>query len=209
MLCYWVMLRLFDLNPTPYHWLAWLLHSVNVALVYAILRHLTGSFTGAASAAMLFAFHSDFRDIYWSFGTIFELTAGSLFFAGILIWIRAHNPAIKIFVAAAVYLTAIKAKEMAVTLPAVWLIYELLIRGSPLATAIRQTAAAAAPGVWLAFSKFNGMRGISPEHPYYMDWSGLTFGSGYGWYFNRLFYTDIHWQKWIIGSLALALLLAL
>src|ERR1700758_2272408 len=29
MLCYWVLLRFFDLNPAAYHWLAWSFHVAN------------------------------------------------------------------------------------------------------------------------------------------------------------------------------------
>src|SRR6516164_5567459 len=43
LMCYWLTLRFFDLNPAAYHWLAWLLHAANTAFVYFVLKQLTGS----------------------------------------------------------------------------------------------------------------------------------------------------------------------
>ena len=86
MLFYWIGLRLFGTNALPYHELAWILHTVNTALVYLVLLRITGSRPGAAVGAMLFASQAVFESIYWNFGTIFELVSGCLFFLGVLLW---------------------------------------------------------------------------------------------------------------------------
>jgi len=75
MMCYWVLLRFFGLNSTAYHWLAWSFHTANTVLVYFVLKQFTRSRAGAAVGAMLFASQAVFADLYWDFGTIFDLVA--------------------------------------------------------------------------------------------------------------------------------------
>jgi hypothetical protein len=72
-LFYWIFWRLFDLNPLPYHLFAWAIHTTNVILLFVLLSRIVGSRYGAAVRALLFGFRANFTDIYWSFGTIFEL----------------------------------------------------------------------------------------------------------------------------------------
>ena len=79
MLFYWAALQLFDRNAFGYHLIMWALHSVNVFLVYIVLKRLTDSRTGSAIGAMLYVFPAVFNDLFWSFGTIFELVGASLF----------------------------------------------------------------------------------------------------------------------------------
>src|SRR5207244_2454606 len=123
MLCYWVLLRFFDLNPAAYHWLAWSLHAANTAFVYFILKRLTESRAGAVVGAMLFTSQAVFGDIYWNFGTIFELVAAFFSFVGILLWISKRRGWLHVVVASLVLLLAVKGKEMALTLPLIWLSY--------------------------------------------------------------------------------------
>ena len=88
MLVYQVALGVFDRDPLPYHLLMWVLHAVNVALVYLVLQRFTESRAGASVGAMLYAYPAVFSDVFWSFGIIFELTGAALFFAGMLVWQR-------------------------------------------------------------------------------------------------------------------------
>src|SRR5262249_20615477 len=91
MMFYWVLLNLFGLDAHAYHVVAWALHAANTALVYAILRRVTDSNAGAAVGAMLFACEAVFVDLYWSFGTIFELVCALAMFTGILLWNRENR----------------------------------------------------------------------------------------------------------------------
>ena len=121
MLCYWVVGKLFDLDPLPYRIFAWSIHAANTALVYLILKRITKARSGAAAGAMLFSSQAAFADIYWSFGTIFELTCALLFFTGVLFWLNDRRSFVRIVIAAVLLLAALKAKEMAITLPVIWL----------------------------------------------------------------------------------------
>jgi hypothetical protein len=52
------------------------------------------------------------------------------------------------------------------------------------------------------------MHDIDPTRPYYLDLSVLTFGRGYGWYFNSLYDTHLRWGGWFILSAILAIFFA-
>src|SRR6266581_623601 len=121
MMCYWLLLRFFDLNPAAYHCLAWSLHTANTAFVYFILKRLTESRAGAAVGAMLFASQAVFAEIYWDFGTIFELVAAFFSFVGILLWTSQRRGWLHGLVASLILLLAVKGKEMALTMPLIWL----------------------------------------------------------------------------------------
>ncbi len=206
MLVYWMALRAFDRDPLPYHLLLWSLHALNVALVYTVLKRFTGSRAGAWIGAMLYAYPPVFNDVFWSFGTIFELTGAALFFAGMLVWQRKERTAGVVLGALVVFFFALKAKEMAITLPAIWLAQDLLLR-RPLKW--KQLSVIVLPsllGVWYGLRKVAEMRAPDPSQPYYMDLRGMVMGNGFGFYFNTLFTTHIRWELWSVCFAALLLL---
>src|SRR5436190_6362961 len=110
MLVYWIALRAFDRDPLPYHVVMWSLHAVNVALVYAVLKRFTESREGAYVGAMLYAYPAVFTDIFWSFGTIFELTGAALFFTGMLVWQRKERTPFVVVMALGIFFFALKTK---------------------------------------------------------------------------------------------------
>ena len=207
MLVYQIAFYIFDRDPRPYHWLIWSIHTLNVALVYLVLKRFTESRTGAAVGAMLFAYPPVFNDIFESFGTIFELTGAPLFFAGILLWRRKVRSLAVVVSACAVFILAVKAKEMAITLPAVWLLQDLLLR-RPFKW--KEFAAFLLPGsvgVWYGLQKVSEMRAPDLTQPYYMDLRGIVMGRGFGSYLNTLFETNFRWQIWCIGFTVVLLVL--
>ena len=107
MLFYWLELRLFGTNAIAYHVLAWLLHTVNTVLVYLVLRRIVQSHPGALVGTMLFACQAVFTDIYWNFGTIFELVSGLLFLVGILIWSSERRSWARVILATVVFVLAV------------------------------------------------------------------------------------------------------
>src|SRR5262245_3007855 len=125
MLFYWLLFRTFGLYAVPYHLVAWGLHITNVSLLYLLLRRIVGSRFAAATGALLFGFRANFTDIYWSFGFIFELVAALLMFVVLLIYSRKEKSYGTIAVIFALTVLAIKSKEMAITLPAVLIWYDI------------------------------------------------------------------------------------
>jgi hypothetical protein len=198
---YWLLLRAFDLNAFAYHIVAWCLHSANTALVYLILRRTTQSRAGAATGAMLFASAAVFSEIYWSFTTIFELVCAAAMFTGILLWDR-EDRSWSFFA----FIFAFKAKEMAATLPVIYFGCDLLLRRRLQLRNLWQLLPSAVFGVLYGLIQTANMRETSPADPYYLDLKWITLGRGYAGYFNGLLHTNLRWQYWAIGSVALLLL---
>jgi hypothetical protein len=196
---YWIALQLFDRNAFAFHVLLWSLHTLNVGLIYWTLRRFTGSEAGAAVGAMLFSSQYVFNDLYWSFGTIFEVVGLMLYLVGLLVWSRERRTITDAIVASIVFLFALKAKEMAITLPAIWLAYDLLVRPDFRWRMLTHFTMPSAAGAWYGLRKVVEMRSPLPDQPYYIDLSSLTLGRGFGAYFNTLFTTQWRWQIWAIG----------
>jgi hypothetical protein len=209
MMCYWLLLRFFDLNPTAYHCLAWSLHTANTALVYFVLKRLTESRAAAAVGAMLFASQTVFASIDWDFGTIFEIVAAFFSFVGLLLWTSERRGWWPVMIASLALLLAMKGKEMAVAMPLVWVSYDLLGRKNM----ERRMAAHWLPPIGFALlyglAKTAAMKGVVPGDPYYMSINGATLASGFGTYFNMLFTTNFRWQTWCMGFVTLVLVFTL
>jgi hypothetical protein len=112
-----------------------------------------------------------------------------------------------VLAACAVFTLAIKAKEMAITLPAVWLTQDLLLRRPLKWKDVFWIALPGLIGAWFGLQKIWEMRGTSPDDAYYMDIRGIVMGRAYGYYFNSLFETNLRWQVWAIGFVAVLLIL--
>src|SRR3989442_15907570 len=96
---------------------------------------------------------------------------------------------------------------MAITLPAVLVLYEICFRKHKVDT--RLLAFYGVLGFLSAvygYSRLLTMSSRSPSDPYYMDLSILTFGRGYGWYFDHLYGMKLRWAAWIITVFLLAVL---
>jgi len=204
MLVYWILWHMFGLNPLPYHLVAWAIHAANVVLLFVLLLRVVGSRYGAAVGALLFGFRANFADIYWSFGTIFELLALLLMLLAMLAYSSEMKFPWKLAAASLLYLLAVKSKEMAITLPAGLLLYDTCFSREPWT---KKTAALYAMlglfGLAFGYSKLTTMGSASRTAPYYMDISVLTLGRGYGWYFDHLYGMKIRWGAWIISAVLL------
>src|SRR4030095_8081382 len=142
--------------------------------------------SGAAVGAMLFASQAAFADIYWNFGSIFDLACAFGFFAGVLWWMNENRTWKTILGCTLVFLFALKAKEMAITLPAVWLLCDLLLRKRKLITATSNGVLPAAVGLWYGRRKFEQMGQSLPTGLYYMDVRWITLGRSLGVFFNSV-----------------------
>jgi hypothetical protein len=209
MFVYWIAEETFGLNPLAIHCLMWTIHAINTAIVYWILKRLTCSRAGAFVGAMLFASNHVLGDLYWNFGTIFELVGASLFFLGLLLWTTEHQSLRRVVLATVVFLLALKAKEMAITLPVIWLSYDLFVRRPLRWRKLLYLSLPALVAAWYALKKVRQMGGTDPAHPYFMDITGLTLGRGFGGYFGMLLPTDWRWQIWAITFVGALLVLVL
>src|SRR5262249_13279976 len=92
----------------------------------------------------------------------------------------------------------------------IWFAYELLIRRNLnwRKLWLRYTILGVVTA-WFALFKLTSMHDVDPTRPYYLDLSILTFGRGYGWYFNSLYQTHLRWSAWFIVSATAAIAFAI
>ena len=195
MLVYKIHFDLFHLDPLPYRITVFLLHALNILLVYLVLRQVIGSGYAAGFGALLFSYQLAFWHIFWQFGTIFELLAGTFFFLGILIFLRHGHSWPGVLSATVLFVLAIRSKEMAVTLPVVWLLYEII-------TAVRgpwkRFFLPAAIVGWFVYLKIATMEQSDPSMPYHMEISPAALFHGFCWYLNALWTVEWSPGVWIV-----------
>jgi len=99
---------------------------------------------------------------------------------------------------------------MALTLPAIWLAWDLMFR-NPLFSlkTLKKAAHVIAPGIMgLAYGlmKKEEMQAINIGDLYFMDIRWITLGRSLAYYFNCFFGTDWRWQVWSIGFVAILII---
>jgi hypothetical protein len=208
MFFYWLELHFFDLNAVAYHWTAWVIHGINTLLVYFVVKRCTDSRSGATVGAMLFASQANFANIYWNFGTIFDLVAGCAFFIGILLWMKDRRGWARVLGCTLVFVFAVKAKEMAFTLPAIWFLSDVLLQEKVRLREAAQALFPATVAILLGILKFFDMRQTRPTDLYFMDVRWITLGRGMSGYFNSIFDAGLRWQYWTIAFVVLFLIFA-
>lgn len=95
------------------------LHIVNVLLVWLLARRLGAGERGAGAGALLFAFHMACFDAYWKPMFVFDVVATLFYLVALLVYLTPRW-----WLALIPFWLSYKGKELAVTLPAVLLLYE-------------------------------------------------------------------------------------
>ena len=121
-LIYWGLYSVFGLNPLPFRIFCFALLLLNIFLLYKLAVAITGSKETGLLTALLGSHHAGYADLYFNSGTIYDLLVFFFFTLTMYLYVAKHRA---IYVVLA-FLCAINAKEMAVTLPVVLLLYELI-----------------------------------------------------------------------------------
>jgi hypothetical protein len=98
------------------------LHIVNVLLVWLLARRMGASERGAGVGALLFAFHMACFDAYWKPMFVFDVVATQFYLVALLVYLTPRW-----WLALLPFWLSYKGKELAVTLPAVLLLYEFTL----------------------------------------------------------------------------------
>jgi hypothetical protein len=126
-LFYRVMFAAAGLNPLPYRIACYALLSANLGLLYILCRKLSASREVAALACLLGAYHAHLADLYYSTDTVYDLLCFLFYFLALLFYIEVRNRAWPWrTLVLALYLAALGAKEMAITLPVFLALYDLI-----------------------------------------------------------------------------------
>ena len=135
--------RFSGLNPVAYHASNIILHCVTAIILYLTIAALTGSGRTAFFAACLFAVHPVHTDSVTYISGRRDILSTLFYLLGFFIFLRSrqkNRPGL-LSLALVSYLLAIASKEMAVTLPAIFFIYDFINNMSSDGPLFRRSAA--------------------------------------------------------------------
>jgi hypothetical protein len=121
----------FGFNPLGYHIVCFLLLLANLALGAALMWRLSSSFAATLAGTLLFSFHAYLTDLYLNCGAIYDLLCFLFYFSAVLWYatIRTRGLSPSWRESAGICLLAFLAmnsKEMAITLPVMLAVTEVL-----------------------------------------------------------------------------------
>jgi hypothetical protein len=134
--------RLFGFNPLPFRIVCFALLALNLGLLGQFTWRLSRSRMVMLFALLLAAYHARFVDLYYSTGAAYDLLCYSFYFAAFNLYLGVREQGLvlssrQLGLIGALYICALNAKEMGVTLPVLLAAYELIYHGR----ALRQGAA--------------------------------------------------------------------
>ncbi len=214
-LFYRIAYALGGFDPLPFRLLCYALLLGNLFVLYRFAERLTGSLEVAVLATAVGAYHARFLDLYCSTGTVYDLLCFPFYFGALALYIGVRRTGetlkgVGLALFLALYVCALNSKEMAVTLPLVVLLYELLYHPPRTPREIisiawlRQAAVPClaaglitVPYVWHVLAGAREFKG----HPYYTPQFTFARLSGtMSMYFDELFYRT----GWFNGTRVIA-----
>lgn len=203
------ILHFAGLNPVPYQAALLLLLLVNVYLIHCLARQLGCGEPAAALAALAACYHAGLGNLYYNAAFIYDVLCCFFYLATLVYYLRIRNTGRlpgwrQKTVLLALFLCALNSKEMAVTLPVMLLVYELIYhrpgewKGPAVAAWLRGPAQTALLAALLCavdvFGKISGPEALVQAEAYHpvfnlqrvrafqrMALSDLLFGWGSGW----------------------------
>src|ERR1017187_412114 len=130
-LFYVALYRWFGFNPLPFRVACFGLLALNVGLLWRFTLRLSGSREVAFLALLLAGYHAWFVDLYYSTGAVYDLLCYSFYLGAFTryVGVRGRGLALDarhLGILTALYVCALNAKEMAVTLPVMLAAYEVI-----------------------------------------------------------------------------------
>lgn len=219
-LYYLPLFHWFGFNPWPYT-VARLILLLFVSLLLTRLgTRLTGSLAAATLGVAVTLYHPELVSLTHGGSYIYDILCAGFYFAAFLYYLRCRDSGARLSVTQscaflALYMGALNAKEMAVSLPVLLCAYELLeaTRGTRTVAVIRKRFLANAPPVGAAvvitalFIRFKtygpeGLAQIVSYHPVF-TWARFTH-SNQG-FLNAIFCTTLFRTWWVLALWALLL----
>ncbi len=125
-------MAIFGLHPLPMRILVYLLLLFNAWIVYRLARQLTGSAEIGVLAALFMSFHKRLFELYNNNGAIYDVLCCTFYLLTLLYYIRVRERGRpgwrQMIVLYALFVAALNSKEMAATVPAILLVYEIIYR---------------------------------------------------------------------------------
>ena len=132
-LSYYLLYAILKLNPFGYHLTSFVLHIFNVILVYLLVNVILGDKSSSFIAGLLFACHPVHTEAVNCISYNEDLLAAFFFFLALLLYMKLNTTAPKrnliLFILSLLFfLLGLLSKEMAITLPAIVVLYDLTLR---------------------------------------------------------------------------------
>jgi len=132
-LSYLLIYAIAELNPFYYHLTSLLLHAFNAILVYCLANFILKNSLSAMISGCLFACHPVLSEAVNCIDFNDDLLTGFFYLLALLFYIRIKAEQVKFNIGAYglslfFYLLGLLSKEMAITLPAIILLYDLMLR---------------------------------------------------------------------------------
>src|ERR1039458_5754133 len=130
-LFYITLYRWFGFNPLPFRVACFGLLALNLGLLWRFTRRLSGSREVAFLALLLAVYHAWFIDLYYSTGTVYDLLCYFFYLGAFNLYLGVRGQGLALAsrhlgVLIALYVCALNAKEMAVSLPVMLAAYEVI-----------------------------------------------------------------------------------
>ncbi len=132
-LSYLLIYSIAELNPFYYHLTSLLLHALNAILVYCLANFILQNRLSAMISGCLFACHPVLSEAVNCIDFNDDLLTGFFYLLALIFYIRIKAEHVKFNIGAYglslfFYLLGLLSKEMAITLPAIMLLYDLILR---------------------------------------------------------------------------------
>ena len=196
------LFALFGFSPFPFRLCCFVLLTGNLYVAWLFVKRLTGSIQIALLSILMFAFHPRLVDLYSNTGDIYDIACFSFFFAAFAFYLgirwdhtlpNAKQSSGFLFL----YICALNAKEIAVALPALILIHELIYSPPDLHRMVRwlktngrlalTAALLTVPYIWGKLHPASPLAQLDRYRPR-ANWH--QFLCTYGAYLDQLFYQD-------------------
>jgi hypothetical protein len=130
-LYYLPLYHFFALDPLPYRIVQIIILAASIPVVYYLARLLASSQSVAFLGVLGFSYHARLADLVFTGPYIYDVLCGFFYFSALTFYVRIREkePLLRPMQCVgflALYICALNAKEMAVTLPVIVLIYEVL-----------------------------------------------------------------------------------
>jgi hypothetical protein len=128
---YYSLYSIFGLNPVPYHAVIIALFLINVILVYRCATMLSQSRIVGFICAVLMSYHANMASLLYAPAFVYDVLCFTFYFAALFYYMRIRYSGRQLskgqlFIFILLHIAALESKEMAVSLPVMIVIYEIL-----------------------------------------------------------------------------------
>lgn len=191
---YLPLYSLFGLNPASFNAVRCVILLVNTAVFLLLAKVISRSWWIATLAAFPIAYQSEIGNLHYDGAFIYDVLCGGFYFAGLFYYLRCRraNGGLgirEVCIFLVLYLCALNSKEMAVSLPVLILVYELLFEARR--AKFGPVLIIAAITAVFILGKISGPGTLTSMDSYRPVFTWERFADSNTRILNQLFYTDV------------------